>query len=1674
MVINKTTFTQNTAADGGALSISSKLVSKKASVKISNCILRDNVALDHRAQSGTLFFGGALSLADAKSVDLLTTNFTNNSATGAGAVNIIKSSTPLFEGCLFDANLASGISSGGGAMAVSSGALPVLQYSVFINNQGTFGGAISIDTDGGLQAKNVACNSNRAFRAGGCISLAKTAAVNFFGSQFSSNVADSMVGGGVLYSQHVTSPTFTSCKFKLNTVSEGDGGVFKIYFPATAYFLDCYFDRNSASVSGGVGMLEGTNATFTNSTFVANSVDQMRFGGGALALFKSAHLAVTECSFSEHYSFQGAVIYTSTSGFVINLSTFRNNTATKGAAIQVKGSTIAKLTNSWFFHNIASGKSISHGVSGSAIHITSGSVRVSGCHFEGNVADLRMQGQGGAIWVGAFGSIEIDHSKFLRNEAVEGAAAFISTAQPDLSAISESRFEENTALVAGGGLVVSVGAYCKITNSHFEQCSSNSGGGIYTAGNGLAISSTTFTSCRAREFGGAINVRTSGTDGLQVSSGSMIANQAAAGGGVYFENGKLASIVLASKLTSVTFSNNRVSFYGPDMASEISHLSTGDGGSVGLESVAIQFRGAVAIEPSVSVNLHDAFDSVVNDHVNGDGVECTIDFPPELLFDSGEMLSFTNQGQSHFRSTAVAGFIGQSYNVAIGCRWNRCLGIVNVSYESRIHTTWNASQCLSGEETLVESVPSGREVHKCRLCQATTFSIGRDSFACSECPEGAECPGGDSIIAEEGYWNGGVSRADVYECPAGEISCPGGVNNTCGHGFDQMFHVCGKCSEGYTYMGGKCLACTTDGLIALLPMFGILFGVISIIAMIAYCIKRYFDSVNSETATEEDSKAPSNLSIAKPTSTLGIGIELDSFSKSNSSNGTGSGSGQQPQDEAAIIGQDLGGAEGEPSVQNEGVAEGMEVFGEDGAEFEDPDTEGMMDSFEHLNVILKIVLGYLQVSLPLQACIHELALPDCVDQVLTAVTFTMPSVPWPQGFIDSISQPFSFLNFDFSQMFPIGCLVHWDFYLDMEFSFTLPILACSAAVLNELWRGMRVSQLDNCQDGCCEDHEHVHDGNHDATIAQMHTEIRNSTWKMVLLSLFVMYPMLVTKMLGVFLCRPIEGDWWLEADVSLQCYTDQWTLHAGIGMVGICAYCIGIPALFFWVMYVHKDQMEDADVIAKIGFLFTGYAAHFWLGELVEMTRKMFMSGIVMFVAPGSVMQVIVATAFCAIFLMVQVTCNPFEEPTENKVCQWTMLGTALTVMFGLLIMTSKGSCNSAQVGSEIQTIASAILVVNMFVFLMIIFWTAKFLKTEIEAKAELVLAVLGKVKATAKPVGPCFDKAAQLNLATPGHDFPCPTCQSPIGDLRRAYAEATCCVCLEATEHILVSECGHLMCKECAAALPHGSDASFQKQSRLDVGIVSEPDSIPVDAVVASSQKVELSKNLKKVFGRYTKYRGADDNSKTLELSELSGACLQVLCTSEISVTLDKLEQHIEDFVSQTPHHSLTCEQFEAWFMSKFAQSCDTTQHKEQQKPITVPPLDLHKTKNTIATSDESFECEFCGTFTGSFKVVEVHEFNCIHNPTNELRKLDEIVSKLFSQTGSLDSWEDVVGITLRVVVKAKLIVSVSMIEQKAHEIACEDFPIVDGQAFSSWFKNQVAPHVVKMQEQTPREIWL
>ena len=72
-------------------------------------------------------------------------------------------------------------------------------------------------------------------------------------------------------------------------------------------------------------------------------------------------------------------------------------------------------------------------------------------------------------------------------------------------------------------------------------------------------------------------------------------------------------------------------------------------------------------------------------------------------------------------------------------------------------------------------------------------------------------------------------------------------------------------------------------------------------------------------------------------------------------------------------------------------------------------------------------------------------------------------------------------------------------------------------------------------------------------------------------------------MFQIFLCRDIDGESWLLHDLRLQCFTPEWNTVAIVAGVAIVVYPVGIPLLFFSLLYRHRRTLQRRDTLNKLG-----------------------------------------------------------------------------------------------------------------------------------------------------------------------------------------------------------------------------------------------------------------------------------------------------------------------------------------------------------------------------------------------------------------------------------------------------------------------------------------------------------
>ena len=156
--------------------------------------------------------------------------------------------------------------------------------------------------------------------------------------------------------------------------------------------------------------------------------------------------------------------------------------------------------------------------------------------------------------------------------------------------------------------------------------------------------------------------------------------------------------------------------------------------------------------------------------------------------------------------------------------------------------------------------------------------------------------------------------------------------------------------------------------------------------------------------------------------------------------------------------------------------------------------------------------------------------------------------------------------------------------------------------------------------------------------------------------LFVMYPIVSTAAHKSFACYSFEnGAGYLVADVSIICGSPEHDAVRQLAWVAIALYPIGNLLLvsgLLWCARAAICSRQPTKLSAAISWLWEEYTPEAFFWEPMEMGRRFILVGIFV-VAPydrGSVMQLILATTFCLVYLTLQLQASPYRRLPDNYV----------------------------------------------------------------------------------------------------------------------------------------------------------------------------------------------------------------------------------------------------------------------------------------------------------------------------------------------------------------------------------------------------------------------------------------
>ncbi|KAL4470514.1 hypothetical protein ABPG74_012125, partial [Tetrahymena malaccensis] len=404
-----------------------------------------------------------------------------------------------------------------------------------------------------------------------------------------------------------------------------------------------------------------------------------------------------------------------------------------------------------------------------------------------------------------------------------------------IQVLNKSTFSFINCIICNGGAFQMSNSNFNIQNSTFRQINGQFGGVIFItnlSGNNQ-IQDLTFQSCLSQYDGGSLYIQSQDFNGYSLNitstqfyenhslngrggaifiSSSLLNpknassnilnsqffnNKAQIGGGLFYKN---ISLVMLNN----TFENNNGLIYGNDSFSYPSKLIW-----LNIQNFTSNYNIQIS-DNSIEVFNFRSGDSLKNIQFQLINDQQQVIFPiSEKEFETfdvqvkinpnttnaqnyqirGDQYIYFNKDLNvfQFEEITIVGVLGTSLIIQFFSNQIQNLDkqtnlfIQNYTFDVQI----NFRQCQSGEE-----IKKYLTYVECDICQPGSYSL--DAQQCQDCPQGAQCKGGNQINVNQGYWRKSQQTALIIPCSNQDSNCVGGSygNQVCYKG-----HIGALCEE---------------------------------------------------------------------------------------------------------------------------------------------------------------------------------------------------------------------------------------------------------------------------------------------------------------------------------------------------------------------------------------------------------------------------------------------------------------------------------------------------------------------------------------------------------------------------------------------------------------------------------------------------------------------------------------------------------------------------------------------------------------------------------------------------------------------------------------------------------------------------------------------------------------
>ena len=229
----------------------------------------------------------------------------------------------------------------------------------------------------------------------------------------------------------------------------------------------------------------------------------------------------------------------------------------------------------------------------------------------------------------------------------------------------------------------------------------------------------------------------------------------------------------------------------------------------------------------------------------------------------------------------------------------------------------------------------------------------------------------------------------------------------------------------------------------------------------------------------------------------------------------------------------------------------------------------------------------------------------------------------------------SVVNLDLGFILSLSCVVETSFYARLLLASIAPLVVLGALVMTYQLAIFRNSH-----------------SIHAKRIA------RNKHLAVGLFLLFMVYSSVSYTIFQTFVCDSLDsGITYLRADYEIVCWTRTHVAYMAYAGLMILVYPVGIPAMFALALFINRDGIKSvAESTNKsrvpleseaIKDLWAPYKRSRYYYEVIECGRRIALTGLAVFIYPGSTAQVAIEALLAIVFYSISEILSPFAEPLD-------------------------------------------------------------------------------------------------------------------------------------------------------------------------------------------------------------------------------------------------------------------------------------------------------------------------------------------------------------------------------------------------------------------------------------------